>query len=969
METNHSIGKIEDAGIVVRGGAIDRYWFREGLQLPVHRFFNETPKHDWLFDSQLALEHFNLRSIEFGNWMSQEDRALFLYSAMLSLHHLAHILGIEDAQIGMKGKLSIALGARGRGRAMAHYEPNPFAVINITKTKGFGSLAHEFAHAVDNIISYHTGNKNQTYVSGGRSTRKGFDETIAQQGNWFEQQFEQFFNVLYFTPQGKNTPFYNYLRGTEEYWQRRTEVFARTFEVFVHSKLQALGIKDAFLVKASYLGKVYPKGHLITQVSPIISKLMTRAFNLMKRSKPLAGIATVNGYQGFRKTLKLQANVEDTLANMQRIAYRDAYQVRELAQQLQGNTVAETAENIWNYLRANTRYKLDQHGIEELRTPARSLVDGKAGITNPAMGIDCDDYTILISAILLNLGIKHEFRVTAYKEKGKFQHIYPVAYDTNSTPYILDVVPEIPHFNYEAKPIVDLKIIPMELHELSGVQPTLTENELQHDLIEELNQPFELAGFDDENDGTILERAFLSGFGEVATEDEADIVLSSLGETLTLIENGLLSQLNKAKHVLLNEQKQPTVLSQTINVAKELALINNIMRVWDSDTARANAITTALNNSTAYTNFYKAMQLSLQELESDDLSGLEDEFEAPMYLARMDDDNIDEELQGLGFFKKVFRKVGRGLKKVVKAVVRFNPATIVVRAAILLVLKINLFKIASRLIYGYLTESQARAKGLDLNEWRKLVRAKGSAERFYTKIGGKASKFKRAIVRGKAAKKTGLQLGAAVTGGSTAAASGFIVFAKKLLSAINPAKLFKKVAEKIKAKRSTNTNVNNTMEASNYTQPQTMQTTAVPTQKQGFISKLKTFLQQHKKKILVGGLGIVVVVIAVVVYKKKKAKNKRSLAGIKSARTRARNRKRLLASNTNQSTRKRKRTPQLKGSTTILKIPTKSVKRARVSKRSNGNRLKLMHQKAKQLQKKHPKTKYSTLLARASKLI
>lgn len=997
-----TIGKIEDAGAVVRGGGIDRYWQRENIKVDAdtHKLFNEKPKHKWLFDSNLALAHFDLRSIEFGNWMSQQDRVNFLYGAMLSLHHLAQLLGVSDSQIGMKGKLSIALGARGHGKAMAHYEPNPWAVINITKTMGIGSLVHEYAHAIDNLLSFYTGGRQQAFVSGGDTIRIGFSETIAKKGNYFEKQFEDFYNRLYFDKKGEKTSFIKAVSAQKsDYWQRRNEVFARTFEVYTHYKLKDKGIKNHFLADSSYKSKVYPSEQLMLQVAPIINKITKKAFQLFKTNKPLNGIVTATGYKGFRVTLLQNANVNDTLENMQRIAYRDKAQVAQLAKALEGASVGETAENIWNYLRDNTRYKLDQAGIEELRTPARSLVDGGKGIADTKFGIDCDDYTILISALLLNLRIKHEYRVTAYKDKGKFQHIYPVAFDNMGQAFVIDVVPEIPHFNYEAKPIIDLKTIPMELHELSGIEDTITDTELKNDLLEDLNAPFTLSGISDndyEDEDELLESEFLAGFGEVENEDEADIVLNGTADAIQLIENGILAEVNKAKQTLLKERTQPTVLSQTINVSKELALMNAIIKTWQNDDMRHQALERAIVSGSSYANFYKAITMSLSQLERQDLQGVDDEdFDTPIYLARVDmeafklenllEEDEDEDTDDLagrasrrrrrrrrrrkrgGLFKRIFKGIGKGIKKVVKAVVRFNPASIVIRAAIRLVLKTNLFKIASRLIYGFLTEKQAQEQGLDLGEWRKLVRAKNRAEKFYTKIGGKASKFRKAIVRGKAAKKTGLQLGAVATGG-TAAASGFIVFVKKILKAINPAKLFKKVIDKIKKKKQEGTTAETPPFVDNGfndfpEQTTTMKTAQAPTKPKTFKEKVKAFLVKHKKKLIVVGVSGVLVIVAVVVYNKSKKKKKRSLAGIKAARTRARNRKRALSGvptprRLPQGRTLTRRTPQLKGRTPSLK-----------GAKSNGNRLKAMHAKAKQLQKKHPRTKYSTLLKKAATMI
>jgi len=56
----------------------------------------------------------------------------------------------------MNGRLAVAIGARGKGSAgfgkaaSAHYEPVE-RVINLTKMKGGGSLAHEWFHAFEAV--------------------------------------------------------------------------------------------------------------------------------------------------------------------------------------------------------------------------------------------------------------------------------------------------------------------------------------------------------------------------------------------------------------------------------------------------------------------------------------------------------------------------------------------------------------------------------------------------------------------------------------------------------------------------------------------------------------------------------------------------------------------------------------------------------------------------------------------------
>jgi hypothetical protein len=99
---------------------------------------------------------FNLREVDFGQagYMTQADREHHAKQLEGALHDLVDVLGLAPAQVSFHGRLGVALGARGRGKAAAHYEPGR-DVINITKFAGGGALAHEWAHALDNIIAGH----------------------------------------------------------------------------------------------------------------------------------------------------------------------------------------------------------------------------------------------------------------------------------------------------------------------------------------------------------------------------------------------------------------------------------------------------------------------------------------------------------------------------------------------------------------------------------------------------------------------------------------------------------------------------------------------------------------------------------------------------------------------------------------------------------------------------------------------
>ncbi|NMA24653.1 MAG: hypothetical protein GX936_03190, partial [Clostridiales bacterium] len=97
------------------------------------------------------LDTFGFRGGEFGNWMTQNDRRASLNMGFDALKDLADALHISDRDISYQGILAIAFGSRGSGNAVAHYEPLR-KVINLTKMRGAGSLAHEWWHGLDDYL-------------------------------------------------------------------------------------------------------------------------------------------------------------------------------------------------------------------------------------------------------------------------------------------------------------------------------------------------------------------------------------------------------------------------------------------------------------------------------------------------------------------------------------------------------------------------------------------------------------------------------------------------------------------------------------------------------------------------------------------------------------------------------------------------------------------------------------------------
>ncbi len=98
------------------------------------------------------LDNFGFYGGEFGNWLNDDTRQESLDRSFEAFEDLATALDITKAEISLNGRLSIAYGARGNGGAAAHYEPAR-EVINLTKFSGAGTLAHEYGHALDDILA------------------------------------------------------------------------------------------------------------------------------------------------------------------------------------------------------------------------------------------------------------------------------------------------------------------------------------------------------------------------------------------------------------------------------------------------------------------------------------------------------------------------------------------------------------------------------------------------------------------------------------------------------------------------------------------------------------------------------------------------------------------------------------------------------------------------------------------------
>lgn len=191
-------------------------------------------------DGAILIDRYGLRGGEFGNYEAAKDRLGSLNMCFDAFEDLSRACGISYKDVSLGNKLAIAFGARGRGNAAAHYEPL-LNVINITRYRGAGSLAHEWGHALDYYLGTLYG------VPGAASDNKD-DARVPDETSNLVEAFKY--------QNGVRTDFYtnsryfdkNFASEKDGYWSSNKEMFARAFACYVRDKLTEMNIKSDYLV-------------------------------------------------------------------------------------------------------------------------------------------------------------------------------------------------------------------------------------------------------------------------------------------------------------------------------------------------------------------------------------------------------------------------------------------------------------------------------------------------------------------------------------------------------------------------------------------------------------------------------------------------------------------------------------------------------------------------------------------------
>ena len=177
---------------------------------------------------------FGFRGVQFGNWTNQADRQMAVNQAYDAFMDMARLIGVTPRAMSLNGELGIAFGARGVGGFAAHYEPSE-VVINLTKTQGAGSLAHEWWHALDNYFARRDGRSGDMVTD---------NRQIAMR-----DELRKAFNDMLDMVKGSDYAQRSVSKG--EYWGRTHEITARLLAEWVDKELKKRGELNTFLSRGA----------------------------------------------------------------------------------------------------------------------------------------------------------------------------------------------------------------------------------------------------------------------------------------------------------------------------------------------------------------------------------------------------------------------------------------------------------------------------------------------------------------------------------------------------------------------------------------------------------------------------------------------------------------------------------------------------------------------------------------------
>ncbi|MBX3422223.1 MAG: hypothetical protein KF752_11770 [Pirellulaceae bacterium] len=267
-------------------------------------------------DPNKAVKHMvdelQIRGVQWGNSVTDDERKHHAGKVVEAITDLADVVGLHPKDFSLGGKLGLAIGARGKGWASAHYEPGS-KVINLTRASGVGALAHEWGHAFDHMLAdFKVGPKGPSYMSENSeftheivddSTGRAFDvphNAKPHEGYSIREKPRSDVRKAYNAWKESCKPYRERLgkvlqeevrSGTmshakaQNYWGSGREVFARALERHVKHKLEEDGRQNTYLSGLGGDHRLWPNAEEARAMAPAFDAIF-EAYRQEKYGSP-----------------------------------------------------------------------------------------------------------------------------------------------------------------------------------------------------------------------------------------------------------------------------------------------------------------------------------------------------------------------------------------------------------------------------------------------------------------------------------------------------------------------------------------------------------------------------------------------------------------------------------------------------------------------------------------------------------
>lgn len=262
-------------------------------------------------NSALTTKAYKLRGVQFGNWLSTEDKYDYLSIFYVSMSDMNKVLGFKRNNLGLDSNLGVCFGSRGVPKAKAHFHPGEM-IINLARyydadkfmvptskmtrfisTGGAGSLAHEYGHFLDAIVGARLDPSIDYWLTGPERSVNWHLDLLDPRKHPYRHQMKKILDKALLDPKRKSgyTQYGENLRmlkRNRDYYCSNVEIWARLFETYICYKLKKKNIENTFLTKSYKTYDevvIYPRMKDFPPIAKEIDKLILMIRTTVNKAK------------------------------------------------------------------------------------------------------------------------------------------------------------------------------------------------------------------------------------------------------------------------------------------------------------------------------------------------------------------------------------------------------------------------------------------------------------------------------------------------------------------------------------------------------------------------------------------------------------------------------------------------------------------------------------------------------------